>query len=158
MKRTNKRWTPADLELLRQGVLDGRSDAELAQVLGSTEGTVANYRRKLLGLHRGADECLYCEAPLVHPAVGRRKFYCDPLCREAALSEAEREATLARRLDRMCARCGGELSPSRNGSSKYCSLTCNKAAWHEAVMADPARKARRRRMLYAAARARKARA
>lgn len=133
-RRHRTPWTESDLQEASALMREGRSNKEIAELIGRTESTtnVMFYR---LGLNRGASNCLHCAAPLPQPDVGRKRRYCDENCRtaeERTQRLVTRETTIDP--DRQCPYCNGAipLERQRRGSSVvvYCSRTCSQDAWY----------------------------
>jgi hypothetical protein len=135
-------WTDERDQELRQWFANGRSNKEMAELLGRTEDAIVQ-RKHRLGLRSGSATCQRCGLPLTKKD-GRPANYCTRTCEQWARYEAGVGHKPSVEVKGVCVHCGkpfartvGPQGRESSAASAYCSRDCDKAAWYLREKAGP---------------------
>jgi hypothetical protein len=81
------------------------------------------------------DSCLWCDGEIdLSLPFAITRLYCSSECRIKYRSNLARLAVVEAKRERFCAQCGGPISLSKRGDSKFCSYSCGTKAMRPDVV------------------------
>lgn len=123
LKSENGCFNKERMELVKQLVADGKTNAEIADILGTGVRTVADMLYRW-GIRRDKQRpCKMCGKPVTssHP----KTVYCEE-CRKKAASECAKRSARKYSTKWICEYCGKEFFGRQ--TAKYCSQACYRKA------------------------------
>lgn len=135
------RWTEDDLETLRRLHLQNVPTAEVAEIIGTTTQSAAQYLT-VHGISRQRITCVYCRRRLKQAVLGRKKQFCNTDCNRAYHAAYATNARIDGRELTHCEGCGSKLIPPWSTRKKWCSRACGQRAWYESVATNPRKRQR----------------